>query len=493
MDFAIILNNHGPVPLHQQLYEALRQEILAGRLPPRQRLPSTRVLAQTLSIARSTVTQSYDLLLSEGYLQAVVGSGTYVCDQLPDDLLQTPAIQPAPPPEAATIRLSRYGSSLASVTPLTVAEPDLPISFRYGRPALDQFPLEQWRKLTSRHCRRHDWLDYAHEPLGYGPLREAIAQYITQARAIHCRPEQILITNGTQQAIYLTARLLLDPGDTVAYENPGYPSARRIFHSQGARLLPIPVDQSGIQVEALEHSPDPIRLVYVTPSHQFPTGAVLSLPRRLALLTWAQQTGSLIVEDDYDSEYRYSGRPIPALQGLGDGQSVLYVGTFSKVLFPSLRIGYVVLPPALAPVFSRAKWLIDRQVPELEQAVLADFITEGHLERHIRRMRSLYDGRRQTLVAALTQQFGDRITILGENAGLHLMVRFHTDLSDETLIDRAAQMGVGLISAQPQYMTGSSVTASSHEFIFSYTELDAAAIQIGIQRIADVLNSTIPA
>ena len=225
---------------------------------------------------------------------------------------------------------------------------------------------------------------------------------------------------------------------------------------------------------------DPIRLVYVTPSHQFPTGAVLSLPRRLALLAWAQQTGSLIFEDDYDSEYRYAGRPIPALQGLGHGQSGLYVGTFSKVLFPSLRVGYMVLPPALVPVFRRAKWLSDRQVPGLEQVVLADFIAEGHLERHIRRMRSLYDRRRQALVAALTEHFRDRITILGENAGLHVMVRFHTNIPDADLIAKAAQVDVGLISASPQYLGQS----PGHEFIFSYTELDEGAIAAGIQRLA---------
>ncbi len=358
-----------------------------------------------------------------------------------------------------------------------------PISFRYGRPALDQVPLGIWRQLLSRHCRRSDWLDYATAPMGYGPLRDAIATYLTQARAVQCHPDQILITNGTQQALSLATQLLVSPGDTVALEEPSYLSARRIFASQGANLYPIPVDREGMDVDTLAEATGPVRLVYVTPSHQFPTGAVLSLSRRLSLLAWAQRQGALILEDDYDSEYRYGGRPIPALQGLGSGQSVIYLGTFSKVLFPSLRIGYMVLPPALVPIFSRAKWLADRQVPPLEQAVLADFIGEGHLERHIRRMRSLYDQRRQAMVTALQTHFGTRAAILGENAGLHMMVRFQTKIPDAELMAWAEQIGVGLISAAPQYLGES----PGHEFIFSFTEMDEGAIANGIEKLATVL------
>ncbi|MGG6239511.1 PLP-dependent aminotransferase family protein [Nodosilinea sp. AN01ver1] len=480
MDFALALDPHSPTPYYQQIYEALRQAILTGRLSARQRLPSTRALATSLGVSRATVTQSYDQLLSEGYLQTVVGSGTYVCDELPEDLLHSPApeiasISPSPP-----VSLSAYGRRLVDFADSPTPEPAAQISFRYGRPALDQFPLALWRQLLVRRCRSGNWLDYATDPMGYWPLREAIAAYLSQARAVHCQPDHILITNGTQQALDLATRVLVSAGDAIALEEPSYLSARRVFTSQGAILHPIPVDELGLDVDKLAQTTAPIRLVYVTPSHQFPTGAVLSLPRRLALLAWAQQTGSLIFEDDYDSEYRYAGRPIPALQGLGLGQSVLYVGTFSKVLFPSLRVGYMVLPPALVPLFRRAKWLSDRQVPGLEQAVLADFIVEGHLERHIRRMRSLYDQRRQALVAALTQHFGCRVTVLGENAGLHVMVRFHTKISEAELIARAARVGVGLISASPQYLG----QRPGHEFIFSYTELDENAIVTGIQRLA---------
>lgn len=483
MEFTLLLDPQSPVPYYQQIYAALRQKILTGQLAPRQRLPSTRALAQSLGVSRATATQSYDQLLSEGYLQTVVGSGTYVGDQLPEALLHAPGTEPVPSESPSSLMLSAYGQRLAEVAAGPGPEPNTPISFRYGRPALDQVPLGIWRQLLSRHCRRADWLDYATDPMGYEPLRQAIATYLTQARAVQCHPNQILITNGTQQALSLATQLLVSPGDTVALEEPSYLSARRIFASQGAKLHPILVDGEGMDVDTLARLTDPIRLVYVTPSHQFPTGAVLSLPRRLALLAWAQRQGALILEDDYDSEYRYGGRPIPALQGLGSGQSVLYLGTFSKVLFPSLRIGYMVLPLALVPIFSRAKWLADRQVPTLEQAVLADFIAEGHLERHIRRMRSLYDQRRQAMVTALQTYFGARATILGENAGLHMMVRFQTTIPDADLIVRAEQVGVGLISAAPQYLGDS----PGHEFIFSYTELDEGAIATGMKKLASII------
>ena len=483
MDFAIVLNQRSETPLHQQLYDELRQAILNGRLLPRQKLPSTRSIAQSLGISRTTATQSYDRLQSEGYLETVVGSGTYVCSQLPDDLMQSISV-PVSPSKQLIVPLSRYGATLAQ-TPFTLqSEPDLPISFRYGRPALKEFPLKLWRKLLSRRCcAEPTWLDYATDFQGYLPLRQVIAHYLCRYRAVQCQPEQLVITNGIQQGLGLIMRLLTEAGDTIAIEDPGYLSARRIFQSHGAKLIPIGIDASGLIVEQLV-SPS-IRLVYVTPSHQFPTGATLSLPRRLELLTWAQQTGALILEDDYDSEYRYGDRPIPALQGLDQNHSVLYLGTFSKVLFPALRIGYLVLPPNLVALFAQAKWLNDRQLPTLEQQVLTDFINEGYLESHIRRMRSRYDRCRQVLVQELNDQFGDRVAIFGEKAGIHLMVRLHTDFSDEEIVTRAAKVGVGLMSARSQYL----IPSSKGEFIFGYGELNETQIQTGVQRLAQTIHS----
>ncbi|ARV60760.1 aspartate aminotransferase [Nostocales cyanobacterium HT-58-2] len=487
MDFAITLDSNSSLPLHQQLYEELRQAILTGRLLPGRRIPSTRQLAKCLGISRTTVTQTYDQLLSEGYIETIVGSGTFVCTQLPDDLLRS---TPIPSPGKITrppVKLSKYGESLIKTedVPRVVKSEIIPINFRYGRPAFDQFPIRLWRRLLSRYCCSDlQWLDYSTDTLGYKPLRESISRYISRSRAVNCEPEQVIIVNGTQQALDLIMRLFIEPDDVIAMEDPGYLSARLIFQTQGAKLLPITVDESGLVVKDLAyHSNSQIRLVYVTPSHQFPTGAILSLPRRLELLTWARQTGALIIEDDYDSEYRYGDKPIPALQGLDHSDSVLYIGTFSKVLFPSLRIGYLVLPKGLVSPFARAKWLSDRHLPLLEQQVLADFIDEGHLERHIRKMRAVYDKRRQALVKALKVHFGEKATILGEQAGIHVMVQLHTPFSDEEIMQRAALLGIGMMSAAPHYLK----PHSQSEFIFGYGELTEQQLEESICSLAQIL------
>jgi GntR family transcriptional regulator/MocR family aminotransferase len=349
-----------------------------------------------------------------------------------------------------------------------------------------------WCKLLARHCRANStWLDYALDPQGYYPLRVAIAQYLACARAVTCQPKQIILTNGTQQALDLMLRIVLEPGEAIALEDPGYLSARRIFLGHGAQLLPIPVDAAGLDVAALMAANPFPRLVYVTPSHQFPTGAVLSLPRRLELLKWAERVGALILEDDYDSKYRYGvrgasvheNRPIPALQGLDQSGVVVYMGTFSKVLFPSLRIGYLVLPPHLISIVAYGKWLSDRQLPSLEQLALTDFLTEGHLEHHIRKMRSHYDHRRRALVQALEELFGDRVTIFGEQAGIHVMVQFSVGLTGAEILKRSKAAGVGLMAALPHYLQGGNDTA----FILGYGELSEGAIAVGISRLAQVL------
>ncbi|MGG6265419.1 PLP-dependent aminotransferase family protein [Leptolyngbya sp. AN03gr2] len=485
MELTLNVDHDSKIPLHQQVYTELRGAILCGRLLPGERVPSTRSLSRSLGISRTTVTQSYEQLLSEGYLETHHGSGTFICRQLPDELLHTEKIATHSEATSPPIRLSRYAHYLAETPFALQPEPEVEISFRYGRPALKQFPIALWRKLLARRCRSDsEWLDYALDPQGYYPLRVEIAQYLSRARAVQCNPKQIVITNGTQQALDLILRVLLEPGDTIALEDPGYLSARKVFLSHGANLLPIPVDESGLIIEKLEHSAtDSLRLVYVTPSHQFPTGATLSLTRRLELLKWASKNGTMILEDDYDSEYRYGDRPIPSLQGLDQSDSVLYIGTFSKVLFPSLRIGYLVLPPQLVPLIAHAKWLSDRQLPTLEQQVLTDFITEGHLESHIRKMRAYYDRARQVLVRALQKHFGEQIRILGEKAGIHVMVRFFLPISDAEILQRAKAADVGLMPAAPHYL----VDGGKGEFILGYSELDEAAIVQGIDRLASAL------
>lgn len=485
MDLVITLDRASVIPLYQQLTQELRHAVLHKRLKPNQKLPPSRVLAKSLEISRATVTHSYDRLVSEGYFEARCGSGTFVCPQLPDRYLQPESSDRSGADLPEFKILSRFSRDLLAIDRLEIPEPEAEISLRFGSPAVEHFPIELWRRLLSRHCDNSAAiLNYSADPAGYLPLRAAIADYLGRSRAVRCSAEQVIIVNGSQQALDLITRLTIDPGDWVAIEDPGYLGARQCFQAQGARLQAVRVDREGIDVEALNQYQQSFKLLYVTPSHQFPTGATLSLSRRLALLQWAQQTGTPILEDDYDSEYRYGERPIPALQGLDRNNTVIYVGTFSKILFPSLRMGYLVVPPAWIPVVSRAKWLCDRHSPTLEQYALTDCITDGHLERHIRRMRHLYDRRRQILANALKSYFGARVTILGENAGIHLMAKIATVLPDEIAIQKAASVGVDLISARDYYL----MAPNTGEFIFGYTQLDEVQIERGIQLLVRVLH-----
>jgi GntR family transcriptional regulator / MocR family aminotransferase len=484
MDLAILLDKAINLPLHQQLYEELRQAILTSRLLPGQRLPSTRVLAQSLAISRGTVKLSYEQLLNEGYLETANGSGTFVCQQISDQALQALPSQSRCSGTLTVSGLSKYAQNFVNreLPKQPSSRPE--IDFCYWQPAFDHFPLNIWRQITTRHLHDFDLLDYSPDFLGYKPLREAIAHHLARSRAVRCNAEQVIIVNGAQQALDLIARLFIDPGDCIAMEEPGYLSARRVFQSQGAQILPITVDSSGLMIEQLQATANQtIKFVYVTPSHQFPTGAILSLPRRLEFLAWAQKTGTMIVEDDYDSEYRYGERPIPALQGLDQSDSVIYIGTFSKVLFPALRIGYLVVPPGLVKFFDQAKRLADRHLPLLEQSVLADFINQGYLERHLRRMRHLYNQRRQALVKSLKSRLKEHVTIVGDAAGIHLMAQLHTDMSDQEIMVRAAQMEVGLTSAKLFYLSSS----KGGQFLFGYANLDQEKIDTGVGRLAQIL------
>ena len=325
-------------------------------------------------------------------------------------------------------------------------------------------------------------MDYTSDSRGHLPLREAIARYLGRSRAVRCTAAQIVIVNGSQQALDLIARVLLNVGDRVAVEDPGYMGARLAFQAAGASLQPVTLDDSGIEVVRLARLKK-IRFVYVTPSHQFPAGQILSLTRRLELLEWAKRNKSWIIEDDYDSEYRYEAKPIPALQGLDESSSVIYVGTFSKVLYPALRIGYLVIPESLVPVFARAKFLTDRQTPLLEQFALADFIDEGYLERHIRKTRKLYNSRRQILADALKKGFGKKVEIHGGNAGMHVLIRFKLKINDSEIIRRAAENQVNLVSARPYYLKD----APSGEFVFGYANLPESKIREGVQRLVKCL------
>jgi GntR family transcriptional regulator/MocR family aminotransferase len=349
------------------------------------------------------------------------------------------------------------------------------INLSTSGPTFDQFPFDVWKRLVRRHLQSlgPSLFEYSSTGAGHAGLRAVLASYLSRSRAVQCTAEQIVIANGSQQALDLCARVLVDPGDDVATEDPGYLGARELFEASGARVRPVPVDRDGLVVAAL---PPSARVVYITPSHQFPLGVSMSLARRLELVEWARTRNAVIIEDDYDSEYRYSGAPLPALQGLTAEAGVVYVGTFSNVMFPGLRLGYLVLPPQLAEPFQRAKWLADRHTAHLEQAALADFIGEGHLERHIRRMRRVYKRRRDILLDALADAFGETASVIGDASGMHLVVRFES----AGLATRAARSGVHLVSTRAYYAG----EAPGNEFIVRFTGVSERGIREAVKRLA---------
>lgn len=416
------LDRGSSVPLHRQLYDGLREAILTGRVRPGARLPSTRTLAADLGASRNTVLAAFGQLLAEGYLEGRVGAGTTVASTLPETLLRAhPQAARAERPGRRP-RLSRRGALLVSTRAALARGASTARPFRPGLPGLEFFPFDLWSRLIARRWRRvpRQLLDYG-DPGGYAPLREAIAAYLREARAVRCETEQVIVVTGAQQAVDLAARVLLDPGDTAWIEDPGYPGARGALIAAGIRLVPVPVDAEGLDVRHGARRAPGARLVYVTPSHQYPLGVTMSLHRRLELLEWASRSGAWILEDDYDSEYRYAGRPLAALQGLDPTGRVIYAGTFSKVLFPSLRLGYLVVPSELTEAFMAARALADRQSPSVTQAALADFIDGGHFARHIRQTRALYAERQDVLVQAVRRSLGGLLEVMPAEAGMHLV------------------------------------------------------------------------
>jgi GntR family transcriptional regulator/MocR family aminotransferase len=441
---AIALNRSSATALYRQLYDGLRDAILSGRLGPGTRLPSTRELADDLGIARNTVLNAFEQLYAESYLERRVGDGTYVSAQLPDDLLRVKSVRPARERSKANGRLISNGgkpTTFLSISAGNYSGPPKP--FRTSTPALDAFPYKLWGRLLAR-C----WSTSAraivpyNDSAGYLPLRHAIASYLSTTRGVQCLPEQLIITSGSQHALEVVIRSLLQPNDAAWIEDPGFLGARASLTAAGARLIPVPVDAEGLNISAgLDRCADP-RLIYVTPSHQYPLGMTLPLSRRLALLKLASQTGAWIIEDDYDSEFRYVGRPLAALQGLDTEARVIYIGTLSKVLFPSIRIGYIIAPFELYDTFVRARRLAGHQSPTLEQAVLADFISEGHFARHVRKMRTLYAERQQTLLKAGSAELNGLLDIQASDTGMHLIGWLPEGVDDETAYRTAAAAGV---------------------------------------------------
>lgn len=448
----LAVDRRSPKPLQNQIYDGYRCAIVERRLRSGQRVPSTRVLATELGVSRIPVLNAYAQLLAEGYLESRVGSGTIVSRSLPDHMsLSSPSRTNLLNSRSRPRPVSKNAAEMKALgmLPWTLRQG----AFGVGQIAFDAFPFNIWSRLIVRHSRnlRKENLHYGNL-LGLEELREAIANYLGTARGVRCDSQQIMVVSGSQQALELSARVLLDPGNRVWIEEPGYALARRALSMSGCQNVPVPVDEQGLDVAAGIKRCRHARAVFVTPSHQYPLGVTMSASRRFQLLDWAEASGSWIFEDDYDSEYRYESRPIASLQGLDSNSRVIYIGTFSKVLFPSLRLGYVVIPPDLVDHFVAVRRVMDLGSPGFLQAVLADFIREGHFSRHIRRMRTLYAERRNALAMCLNQEFGSSVKVLGGEAGMHLVITFTKRVDDRQMARIAASQHLWVLPLSTCYI-----------------------------------------
>lgn len=426
-------------PLNRQIYQAIREAILSQLLPSALQLPSSRDLAQELGISRNTVTYAYEQLIAEGYLETRAGSGTYIADTTPDQIPETRLNMPPLTDPSGESELSAHGAQLiqqAGVSDLQWG------AFMPGVPDVTLFPNKIWSRLQNKHWRRSraDLLTYG-DAGGYLPLREAIAEYLRMARSVNCNANQVIITTGIHQSLDIVVKLLGEHGDSAWVEDPCYWGTRSVLNSLGIKPVAIPVDAEGMRMR-LANLRQPPRFICATPSHQYPLGMVMSLSRRRMLLEYAAQRKVWIIEDDYDSEFRYGSRPLASLQGMDTDDRVLYMGTFSKTMFPSLRIGFMVAPESLANAFAIGVSELYRGSQVFMQAIMADFMTEGHFASHIRRMRLLYAERLQLLQAAIDRHFGDGITLTGGEAGLHLALGLPAQCDDLAISRAAREAGI---------------------------------------------------
>jgi GntR family transcriptional regulator/MocR family aminotransferase len=468
----------------QRICDAIKAGIASGLLGPGDQLPSTRSLAAEWGVSRTTVTAAYEQLIAEGYIETRQGARAEVARGL-----GLSSNEPARSgPKTSTEKLSAFGRRLAEFPlPSLAISPSLVADFRYGDLSAADFPALAWRKaVTGVILRRQPSLRYD-DPHGTSRLRTALQGYLWRARGLRCEPKQIIVVNGSQQGLDLCARLLLDPGDLAVMEDPGYTLARQVFLAAGAEVVPASVDREGMRTEGLPGA----RLAYVTPSHQFPLGAVMSAGRRRELLAWARRTGAHVVEDDYDSEYRFDIAPIPPLQAMDDAGRVIYLGTVSKTLSPTLRLGYLVVPAALSAPFAKAKRLTDRHAPSLEQEALAELIESGAYERHVRRVRRRNSERRAALLTALSATLGDAMRVVGVEAGLHVVVWLNGVPRDaeEALIARAHAAGLGVYPITPLYAPASTADRpDAAGLVIGYASLGARTIIRGVQILGQVLD-----
>lgn len=468
-------SGHSPKLGARRIYQEMKAQIAAGVFSSDGKLPSSRALALELGVSRTTVTAAYEQLLAEGFIEVHQGARPRVVVPVVDPVRRAPSQNHQSP------RLSAFGERLRSIpAPADQTTTKLIADFRYGDLAQSDFPAAIWKRaMNAAMARPKQRLQYEH-PCGSKRLRMALQGYLWRARTIRCELDQIIIVNGSQQGLDLCARLTLDTSDTFVIENPCYAMARQVFGSTGASPISLPVDHEGMRTEMLGNVR--ARLAYVTPSHQFPLGSVMSISRRRQLLEWARLRSAFVIEDDYDSEYRYDIKPVPPMHTLEDSSNVVYLGTISKTLSPTLRIGYLVVPRQLQDVFATAKRLTDRHSPVTEQDALASLIESGAYESHVRRVRRLNSERRETLLNALARTFGEKIVIEGADAGLHIVVWFK-DLplsAEASVIDNARRSGVGIYSVLSLY--------DAHEphpdkigLVMGYASMEVRQIERGVQ------------
>ncbi|HKT90567.1 MAG TPA: PLP-dependent aminotransferase family protein [Paraburkholderia sp.] len=525
-------------PVYRQLHKLLQQAILSRELPAGARVPSSRLLAAELGIARNTVTQVYEQLVLEGYVTSATGRGTFVADTSPDEIVgateigsietrKNTDISGAVPPArrvAANSQIARGAESLAAMAPgvpaasgpetVATAQPQRTAArglsargarligsagvskrqggaFMPGVPDVSRFPARVWTRLHNKYWRslRPDLLTYAPGG-GLALLRHVLADYLRTSRSVRCSPEQIIITTGIHQSIDLAVRLLSDPGDTIWTEDPCYWGVRSVLHVSGLNTRPIAVDSEGLNPSPADFTAPPPRLMLVTPSHQYPLGMVMSLARRRMLLEYARQHQCWIIEDDYDSEFRYGSRPLASLQGLDTAGQVIYVGSFGKTLFPGLRVGYLVAPEALAESFATASAELYREGQLLQQAVLAEFIAEGHFTSHIRKMRALYGQRRQVLLDVVSRRYGDALPAMGGDAGLHVVMQLPEGSDDRAVAEAALARNIVVRPLSGYY---SSRERANPGLLIGYACVPDEEIAPAFETLAEAIDTTLPA
>ncbi len=489
MHLGLFLDENSTVPIYKQLAQRIEQRILAGELEPGFKLPSSRALAESLVVSRCTASKAYELLELRGLITSSPAVGTFVSQTLPNGSeIKDRDQRPAPIKRVWTAvphRLSGYGCHIMSSETIEPADAELFPELNYCAPAAGQLPLLKWQEALVRASRTRslESAAYRADALGSERLRKALAAYVLRTRGIRCSHDQIALFSGAQAALDLMSRLLINPGDVTAVENPGFPGVRRTFASHGACVTPVAVDKHGLMVGELNRLEPGASLVYITPSHHDPTGAVLSPARRDQLLRWAQSSQSLIIEDDFDCEYRYTDSPVPALYASDDTGCVIYLSSFWKVMFPVLQLGFVILPPQLVAAVKRAKSLIERDFHSVEHEALAQFIEEGHLERHIRRTRATYARRRLELIAQLNSHLGSEVKISPVSAGTHLLVHIDTTLPEDQILNLASRAGLSMVSTRPYY----AANPTTREVLIPFAHVDESHLAIAVERFSSLL------